>query len=149
MKMLKHDVLSLLERKRQGKISSSFKQLALETGYTKWHLKKLYKQLDKCSIEELSVHKNTGNPSHNAACSLEIDYIVKFKELYPVISVAQFKDIYEEDVVLSLEYKENVEKYNLQVRSYGFYLDLFHKMNWKSPIKHRTKKIVEEHTYTL
>ena len=67
-------------------------------------------QLDECSIEELSVHKNTGKVSHNGACSLELEYIVKFKELYPDISVAQFKDIYEEDRVYNRLYKNDVEK---------------------------------------
>ena len=48
--------------------------------------------------------------------------------------------MYEEDIVLNKEYEDDVIKYHLQVRSYGFYLDLFHKMKWVSPIKHKVKK---------
>lgn len=139
-KISKENVLKLLKRKRDGTLHSSFKQLEMETGYSKGHLKKLYKQLATEDIETLSKHKNTGHTSHNAACNNEISYIVKFKELYPKISVAQFKDVYEEDIVLNKEYEDDVIKYHLQVRSYSFYLDLFHKMKWVSPIKHKVKK---------
>ena len=128
-KISKENVLKLLKRKRDGTLKSSFKQLELETGYTKGHLKKLSKQLADSDIETLSKHKNTGNTSHNAACNDEISYIVKFKELYPKISVAQFKDVYEEDIVLNKEYQDDVDKYHLRIRSYNFYLNLFHKMN--------------------
>ena len=138
-KISKENVLKLLKRKRDGTLKSSFKQLELETGYTKGHLKKLSKQLADSDIETLSKHKNTGNTSHNAACNDEISYIVKFKELYPKISVAQFKDVYEEDIVLNKEYKDDVDKYHLRIRSYNFYLNLFHKMNWVTPIKHKIK----------
>ena len=99
-KISKENVLKLLKRKRDGTLNSSFKHLEMETGYSKGHLKKLYKQLATEDIETLSKHKNTGHTSHNAACNNEISYIVKFKELYPKISVAQFKDVYEEDIVL-------------------------------------------------
>ena len=85
----KENVLKLLKRKRDGTLKSSFKQLEMETGYTKGHLKKLYKQLADGDIETLSKHKNTGHTSHNAACSDEISYIVKYKELYPKISVVK------------------------------------------------------------
>ena len=123
-KISKENVLKLLKRKRDGTLNSRFKQLEINTGYSKGHLKKLYKQLATEDIETLSKHKNTGHTSHNAACNNEISYIVKFKELYPKISVAQFKDVYEEDIVLNKEYEDDVIKYHLQVRSYGFYLDL-------------------------
>lgn len=148
-KISKENVLILLKRKRDGTLHSSFKQLEMETGYSKGHLKKLYKQLATEDIETLSKHKNTGLTSHNAACNDEISYIVKFKELYPKISVAQFKDVYEEDIVLNKDYEDDVIKYHLQVRSYGFYLDLFHKMKWVSPIKHKVKKNTNEHLHLL
>ena len=140
MKTDKSNVLKLLKRKRDGTLRKSYKELALETGYSKNHLKKLSAQLKESSIEELSVHKNTGNASHNAACNPEVEYIVKFKELYPVISVAQFKDVYEEDVVTDKVHEKDVRKYGLKIRSYGFYLNLFHRMKWVSPVKRRSKK---------
>ena len=111
MKTDKSNVLKLLKRKRDGTLRKSYKELALETGYSKNHLKKLSAQLKESSIEELSVHKNTGNASHNAACNPEVEYIVKFKELYPVISVAQFKDVYEEDIVTDKAHEKDVRKY--------------------------------------
>lgn len=76
-KISKENVLKLLKRKRDGTLDLSFKQLELETGYTKGHLKKLSKQLDTEDIDSLSKHKNTGHTSHNAACNDEISYIVK------------------------------------------------------------------------
>ena len=42
-KISKENVLKLLKRKRDGTLNSSFKQLEMETGYSKGHLKKLYK----------------------------------------------------------------------------------------------------------
>ena len=148
-KMSKENVLKLLKRKQDGTLKSSFKQLELETGYTKGHLKKLSKQLANENIESLSKHKNTGHTSHNAACSDEISYIVSFKELYPKISVAQFKDVFEEDVVLNPDYQEDVTEYHLRIRSYNFYLNLFHKMKWASPIKHKRKKNSNDRLHLL
>ena len=148
-KMSKENVLKLLKRKRDGTLKSSFKQLELETGYTKGHLKKLSKQLANENIESLSKHKNTGHTSHNAACSDEISYIVSFKQLYPKISVAQFKDVFEEDVVLNPDYQEDVTEYHLRIRSYNFYLNLFRKMKWTSPIKHKRKKNSNERLHLL
>ena len=69
-KISKENVLKLLKRKRDGALNSSFKQLEMETGYSKGHLKKLYKQLATEDIETLSKHKNTGLTSHNAASRL-------------------------------------------------------------------------------
>lgn len=148
-KMSKENVLKLLKRKRDGTLNSSFTQLELETGYSKGHLKKLSKQLALEDVESLSKHKNTGHTSHNAACNDEISYIVSFKELYPKISVAQFKDVFEEDVVLNPEYQEDVTKYHLRIRSYNFYLNLFHKMKWVSPIKHKRKKNSNDRLHLL
>ena len=78
-KTSKEDTLKLLKRKRDGTLSSSFSELSKETGYTATHLKRLYKELDKSDIEKLSIHKNTGNISHNAACISETDFIVELK----------------------------------------------------------------------
>ena len=41
-KISKENVLKLLKRKRDGTLNSSFKQLEMETGYSKGHLKKRY-----------------------------------------------------------------------------------------------------------
>ena len=59
-KISKENVLKLLKRKRDGTLNFSFKQLEMEIGYSRGHLKKLYKQLATEDIEPLSKHKNTG-----------------------------------------------------------------------------------------
>lgn len=54
-KISKENVLKLLKRKRDGTLNSSFKQLKINTGYSKGYLKKLNKQLATEDIETLSV----------------------------------------------------------------------------------------------
>ena len=137
--MKRNDVLSLLDKKRRGIDNTSFQRLSDITGYSKRQLIRMYKRLEEEGIDDVSIHKNRGSTSHNKAPESELEFIVKFKAQYPKITIAHFKDIYEEDVVLNEERKDDVIKYNLKVRSYSFYQSLYRRYNWKSPIKHKRK----------
>lgn len=137
--MERKDVLSLLDKKRRGIDNTSYERLSNITGYSKRQLIRLYKQLEEEGIEEVSIHKSRGSTSHNKASKSELEFIKEFKAQYPKITIAHFKDIYEEDVVLNDERKEDVLKYDLKVRSYSFYQSLYRRYDWKSPIKHKKK----------
>ncbi len=50
------------------------------------------------------VHGLTNKPSNNSPSTKEIEFIKKFKNKYPVISISQFQDIYHEDVICHMHY---------------------------------------------
>lgn len=137
--MKRNDVLSLLDKKRRGIDNTSFQRLSDITGYSKRQLIRLYKRLEEEGLDDVLIHKNRGSTSHNKAPESELEFIRNFKVQYPKITIAHFKDIYEEDVVLNEERKDDVLKYNLKIRSYSFYQSLYREYGWKSPIKHKRK----------
>ena len=93
--------------------------------------------IEEKDIEELKIHGNAGKKPATTASDQEIGYIINFKAQYPVITIAQFKDIYDEDVIDNPERKEDVAKYGLRKRSPSFFRQLYITHNWSSPIKRR------------
>lgn len=75
-------------------------------------------------------HGNKGLAAHNRASNDEIDFIINFKKLYPNITIAQFRDIY----------LENISKYNLKPGSVSFFQRLYKEYKRSSPVKHRNHK---------
>ena len=143
IKMSKEDVLILLmEREKESiqKKRRSFSNLADITGYSKRQLIRLANELKDKPPDEVLIHKNTGRVPTNSACKSEIDFMIKLKVKYPVITIAQFKDIVDEDYIDEPLKGWYVKHYHLKKRSYSWYQSLFHKMNWKSPIKHKKAK---------
>ena len=98
-RMKKEEVLKLLKDKLDGRNDHSFSELERISGYSARHLKRLYKQLNEKDIEQLKVHGNTGKKPAITVSDQEISYIMNFKAQYPRITIAQFKDIYDEDVI--------------------------------------------------
>ena len=133
----------MLAQKIDGNLSISFDRLSIITGYSKRHLIRLSDSIKKEGIDSTLKHKNTGLPAHNRANHSEIDYLIELKKLYPVITIAQFRDIYTEDILESPIKKNDIDKYNLKPRSISWFQNLFKQMGWKSPIKHRSHKTNE------
>ena len=136
----KKKALDLLKQKNNGEIKITFSEISNQTGYSRMHLNRLIKEVEKKDIDNLLVHGLTGKNSNNSAPSQEIEYIKNFKNQYPVISISQFMDIYHEDVIWNKEKQDDVKKYNLKVRSKSFFQQLYKKEGWKSPVKHKSFK---------
>ena len=136
----KKKALDLLKQKNNGEIKITFSEISNQTGYSRMHLNRLIKEVEKKDIDNLLVHGLTGKNSNNSASSQEIEYIKNFKNQYPVISISQFMDIYHEDVIWNKEKQDDVKKYNLKVRSKSFFQQLYKKEGWKSPVKHKSFK---------
>jgi len=136
--LTKEKTLSLLKDKLDGKNYYSFADLEKMTGYTSRHLKRLSKELNKKDIDTMLIHGNSSRTPSIAASDQEKDYIIKFKSQYPKITIAHFKDIYDEDIIDNPDKKDDVIKYNLKKRSKSFFRQMYIDNGWKSPIKRKS-----------
>ena len=91
--------LKLIQDKQNGLNNYSYSQIGSLTGFTKRHLIRLSKELNKKDINSILVHGLTNKPSNNSPSTKEIEFIKNFKNKYPIISITQFQDIYHEDVI--------------------------------------------------
>ena len=89
----KEYALKLVQDKLNGLNDYSYSQIVSLTGFTKRHLIRLSKELNKKDIDSILVHGLTGKPSNNSPSDKEIEFIKNFKNKYPVIIVSQFQDI--------------------------------------------------------
>ena len=140
MKKDKKKALELLKKKINGEIIITYKEITNITNYSKPQLIRLSKELEKKDIESLLVHGLSGKPSNNSASHQEIEFIENFKNQYPICSISQFQDIYNEDVIFNPKMKDIVKQYGLVERSESFFQQLYKKEGWKSPIKHKCFK---------
>lgn len=128
----------LMKRKEDPTIT--YKYIQRETGYSKRTIIRVNQELEKKDIKEVLTHGNSNRIPSITASDQEISYIVKFKSLYPKITIAQFRDIYIEDIINNPSKKNDVRKYGLKPRSKSFFRSLFIKQGWKSPVKRRKSK---------
>lgn len=133
----KRKALELIKQKINDEIKITYNEIAKQTGYNRKQINRFLNQIEKKDIDDLLVHGLTGKNSNNSVPNQEIEYIKKFKNQYPVISISQFMDIYHEDIVCNKEKQEDVKKYNLKARSKSFFQQLYKREGWKSPIKHK------------
>src|SRR5574344_1988813 len=136
----KQKALELLKQKINGEIKITYMDISKQTGYEKRQLIRLSQIIEKKDIEELLIHGLTSKNSNNSAPYQEIEYIKKVKNQYPNISISQFMDIYHEDVIWNVEKHNDINIYNLKVRSKSFVQQLYKNEGWKSPIKHKCFK---------
>ena len=134
------EVIDLLSKKLNGDLKIYYDHLAVLTNYSKRQLIRLSKSLNEKGIDSTLKHGNKGLAAHNRASNDEIDFIVNFKKLYPNITIAQFRDIYLEDIIFNPSRKEDVSKYNLKPRSISFFQRLSKEYKRTSPVKHRSHK---------
>ena len=106
--------LALVKEKVNGQRTISYEQIAEMTGYSKRQIINFSKEIENTDIASMLIHANTGEPSHNSASDLEIQYIKEFKKQYPNISISQFMDIYHEDIIFNSDKLEDIHKYNLK-----------------------------------
>lgn len=133
MKNDKELALNLLVKK-QTNSSITLNDISEKTGYSKRQLIRLSKQLNNCEdMKVLLQHANTGREPTNKALESEIEFLRVFKESYPDITIAQFRDIFIEDVIYNPKMKDVVKQYHLQVRSLFWFRNLFIQEGWKSP----------------
>ncbi len=137
MKKDKEKALNLLKQKVNGEIKITYRDITKQTGYQERQLIRLSQQIEKKDISSLLVHGLSNKPSNNSDHTQEIEYIKNFKKKYPLITISQFMDIYHEDVIWNKNKQDDVNKYNLKLRSKSFFQQLFKKEGWKSPIKHK------------
>ena len=148
MKKDKQKALNLLKQKINGEIIVTYNEIAKQTGYSRMQLSRLSIEIEKKNIEEMLVRGLTGKPSNNSAPTKEIEYIKNFKIQYPICSISQFQDIYNEDVIFKHKLKNDVKKYGLVKRSESFFQQLYKKEGWTSPVKHKCFKN-DKHVHSL
>ena len=137
LKKDKKKALDLLKQKINGEIIITYNEITDRTGYKKAQLIRLSKEIEKKDIDSILVHGLTDKPSNYSAPQQEIEYIKNFKKKYPEISIAQFRDIYHEDIIMNPKKQDDVKKYGLKLRSKSFFQQLYKSEGWKSPIKHK------------
>lgn len=135
--MDKKEAIDLLSKKLNDDHNLSYDKLAIITGHSK---RQLIRPLKEKGIDSTLNHSDKGLAANNRASDNEIDYIVNFKKPYPNITIAQFRDIYLEDIIFNPSRKEDVSKYNLKPRSISFFQRLYKEYKWTSPVKHRSHK---------
>lgn len=136
----KKKALDLLSQKINKNIKITYYEISQQTGYEERQLIRLSKELKEKDIDSILVHGLKNKPSNNSAPDQEIKYIRNFKKQYPIISISQFQDIYNEDVIFNPLKQNDVKKYNLKKRSESFFQQLYKHEGWTSPIKHKCFK---------
>ena len=121
--------LQLLLQK-QTDISLTYETIERLTGYSKRQLIRLSGDLKEKDMESILKHGNTGKKPITTASDQEVSYLRNFKKPYPNITIAQFRDIYLEDVIESPKGKSDVEKYHLKPRSKSWFRELFIREGW-------------------
>lgn len=138
--------LELIKEKINGSRIITYEQITTMTEYSKRQIINFSKDIENKDIDSMLTHASKGKTSNNAASDLEIQYLKEFKKQYPIISIAQFMDIYHEDVIFNPDKLEDIHKYNLKQRSYSFFRDFYRKNNYISPRKHRGFKGKDSHS---
>lgn len=132
--------LNLLKQKINGEIKITYNEISYKSGYSRMQLSRLSKEIEKKDINSILKHGNKGRNPSITASPQEVNYIREFKKKYPNVSISQFQDIYNEDVIFNPSMINDVIEFNLNKRSKSFFQQLFKKEGWKSPIKHRKFK---------
>lgn len=143
MKSNKKIALQYLKEKEHSGLS--YARISELTGYSISYLKKLKVRVENEDIESLKTHKGINNKNRLAG-DTEINFIIEFKKQYPIISISQFQDIYNETFIFNPKMKDTVKQYNLKQRSYSFFQTLFKNQKWQSPFRHKVKGKKQSHT---
>ena len=132
--MDRKEVADLLSKKLNGDLKISYDHLAVLTNYSKRQLIRLSKSLNEKGIDSTLKHGNKGLAAHNRASNDEIDFIVNFKKLYPNITIAQFRDIYLEDIILTLLEKKIYPNIILNLEAFHSFKDSIKNINGLLPL---------------
>lgn len=132
--MDKKEVINLLSKKLNGDLKISYNHLGVLTNYSKRQLIRLSKSLNEKGIDSTLKHGNKGLAAHNRASNDEIDLIVNFKKLYPNITIAQFRDIYLEDIIFNSSRKKIYPNTILNLEVFHSFKDSIKNINGLLPL---------------
>lgn len=84
----------------------TYESISSRTGYSKRQLIRMYSTIQKeKDLSSLYLHGNVGKEPVNKASSSEIDFFITMKDKYPRITIAQFRDIFIEDILFNPDKK--------------------------------------------
>lgn len=125
--------LSLVENKLDSNPSMTYAQIEKRTGYSRRQLLRFAKNLKTSDKETMLRHGNAGKRPAVSATTDEIRFLNDFKKLHPETTIAEFKAIYQKEVIENPDYEEAVKKYNLKARSYSFFQRFYQDYHYQSP----------------
>ena len=130
----KEEALKLLMQKAID-VHLTYGQIADKTGFSKRQIIRWAEQLKEKDMSSILTHGNTGRKPVTTASDQEISYMENFKKTYPVITIAQFRDFYREDVLFSgdPQKRDDVQRFGLKDRSKSWFRQLYMHEGWKSP----------------
>ena len=131
-KKTKAAAIELLAAKKSDP-SITYADIERKTGYSRRQLIRISKQIDERGTEGAAEHGNAGRKPSTAASDDEVRYLREFKKPYKSITIAQFRDIFIEDVINNPDKRDDVERYGLVARSKSWFRGLFIREGWKSP----------------
>jgi len=131
-KKTKTKAIELLVAKK-GDPSLTYADIERETGYSRRQLIRISKQIDERGAEGAAEHGNRGRKPATTATEDEVRCLREFKKPYKSITIAQFRDIFIEDVIENPDKRDDVERYGLVARSKSWFRELFRREGWKSP----------------
>ena len=131
-KKTKEKAIELLVAKKKDP-TVTYADIERKTGYSKRQLIRISRQIDAVGAEAAAEHGNAGRRPSTTASDDEIRYLREFKKPYKSITIAQFRDIFIEDVIENPDRRDDVERYGLVARSKSWFRELFKREGWKSP----------------
>ena len=134
MKKIKDKVKALeLLQQRDSNPKITCQWIADQCGYSRKQIERLSAERKEKDTSAILTHGNTGRKPATTASDQEIRYLEELKKTYPSITIAQFRDIYLEDVIRNKDMEADVVKYGLKERSKSWFRELFVREGWKSP----------------
>lgn len=131
-KKIRAKAVELLVAKK-GSPSLTYADIERKAGYSRRQLIRISKQIDERGAEAAAEHGNTGRKPATTATEDELRYLREFKKPCSSITIAQFRDIFIEDVIDNPDKHDDVERYGLVARSRSWFRELFRREGWKSP----------------
>lgn len=133
--------IRLLREKLSNEMLWTYEEISNLTHLSKSSLIRIMKAiLEKKDTVSILLHGNAGKKSHKAASDQEINFIRNLKLQYPVITIAQFRDIFIEDFYMNPNKQDIVSSFGLHLRSLSWFRNLFITEGWSSPhMRHALK----------
>lgn len=123
-----------LVKDKLGGQKITYGQISERTGYERRQLRRFAEIIESGSDGlAMGPHGNAGKKPKNAASESEIEYLRELKKPYKCITIAQFRDIFLEDVFRNPEKADDVERFSLRPRSASWFRRLFLDEHWDSP----------------
>lgn len=135
--------------KKETDLSITYAMITRLTGYSKRQLIRMSKDIKEKDMDSMLIHGNTGKKPVTTASDQEVRYLCEFKKPYPVITIAQFRDIFLEDVIQNNLKQDDVVQYGLKPRSLSWFRQLFIKQGWKSPAQKPIRRSGDHKTHPI